>query len=172
MAKYASLAALFDAIADAIRAKTESTAEIVAENFPEEIANISTAGSSVGIVHITASNIGDYFSVTNGTYKFAESGGVFTSNNGGVKSSTATTTLTALADMDVFLVYSYSSEAKYDLFSLKIGGTFIENGSSGATTQKIYSGSVVTGDSIVFTYTKDASTNSNDDKCTFVLAVA
>lgn len=40
MATHTSLASLFTAIADAIRAKTGGTAKIVADNFPTEIAAI------------------------------------------------------------------------------------------------------------------------------------
>ena len=168
MATHTNLTSLFTAIADAIRAKTGSAEPIVVDNFPTEIENSPTGG---GMAHITGDNIADYFSVTNGSYYFAESGGVFRSNNGGKASSTATTTLTALADMDVFLVYTYSSEASYDKFTLKIGGTTVENAVSGATTQKIYSGTIAKGDTMIFTYAKDSSKDANDDKCTFILTV-
>ena len=50
MATYTTLASLFSAIADAIRAKTGSSAEIVADDFPDEIAAIS--GGSSGIVYV------------------------------------------------------------------------------------------------------------------------
>lgn len=43
MAKYNSLAALFTAIANAIRSKSGSTANIVAEDFPEAIQNLSSS---------------------------------------------------------------------------------------------------------------------------------
>jgi hypothetical protein len=48
MAKYSSLAALFTAIANAIRAKTGDTATIVAEDFPTVISSISTGGTGDG----------------------------------------------------------------------------------------------------------------------------
>lgn len=119
-------------------------------------------------VAITASNIGTYFTVTNGTYKFNGSGSVFTSNNGGVNSSTASTVLTAKQDiMALTFNYSYSSEANYDKFTLKVGGTTVENAVSGATTSKSYSGSLSSGQKIEFTYAKDSSQHKNDDKCTF-----
>ena len=50
-------------------------------------------------IAITAANVAQYFTVTNGSYYFAGSGNVFTSNNGGVNSSEATTTLTAKVDI-------------------------------------------------------------------------
>lgn len=119
-------------------------------------------------VAITADNIGTYFTVTNGSYKFNGSGSVFTSNNGGVNSSTASTVLTAKQDiMALTFNYSYSSEANYDKFTLKVGGTTVENAVSGATTSKSYSGSLSSGQKIEFTYAKDSSQHKNDDKCTF-----
>ena len=120
------------------------------------------------IVAITADNIGDYFTVTNGTYYFAGSGSVFTSNNSGESSSTASTVLTAKQDISVLAFnYSYSSEAKYDKFTLKVGGTTVEDGVSGATTNKTYNGSLAKGQTVEFTYSKDSSQDGNDDKCTF-----
>lgn len=119
-------------------------------------------------VAITADNIGTYFTVTDGTYKFAGSGSVFTSNNGGVKNSTASTVLTAKQDiMELSFDYSYSSEQKYDKFTLKVGGTTVENAVSGATTSKSYSGSLTSGQAIEFSYVKDSSQDKNDDQCTF-----
>lgn len=120
------------------------------------------------IVAITADNIGDYFTVANGSYYFKGSGSVFTSSNGGKSSTTASTVLTAKQDISVLAFsYSYSSEAKYDKFTLKVGGTTVEDGVSGATTNKSYSGSLTTGQTVEFTYAKDSSQDKNDDKCTF-----
>lgn len=53
MTTHNSLAALFDDIADAIRAKTGSSAQIVADDFPDEIAAISGGGGASGVVYIT-----------------------------------------------------------------------------------------------------------------------
>lgn len=120
------------------------------------------------IVSITAANIADYFTVANGSYYFKGSGAVFTSNNGGKANSTATTVLTAKQDISVLTFdYSYSSERSYDRFTLKVGGTTVENAVSGATTNKSYNGSLTKGQTIEFTYSKDSSQNGNDDKCTF-----
>lgn len=118
-------------------------------------------------IAITAANVAQYFTVTNGFYYFAGSGNVFTSDNGGVNSSEATTTLTAKVDISSLdFRYSYSSEQNYDKFTLTVGGTTVESAVSGATTTKSYSGSLKAGQSIVLTYTKDSSQSSNDDKCT------
>ena len=121
------------------------------------------------VVDITASNISDYFTVTNGSsYYFKGEGNVFTTNNAGVNSSTATTTLTAKQDIsEISFNYSYSSEPNYDKFTLKVAGSTIENAVSGATTTKSYNGSLTSEQTIEFTYAKDGSVDKNDDKCTF-----
>ena len=121
------------------------------------------------VVDITASNISDYFTVTNGSsYYFKGEGNVFTTNNAGVNSSTATTTLTAKQDIsEISFNYSYSSEPNYDKFTLKVAGSTIENSVSGATTTKSYNGSLTSGQTIEFKYVKDGSVNKNNDKCTF-----
>ena len=121
------------------------------------------------IVDITASNISDYFTVTNGSsYYFKGEGNVFTTNNAGVNSSTATTTLMAKQDIsEISFNYSYSSEPSYDKFTLKVAGSTIENAVSGATTTKSYNGSLTSGQTIEFKYAKDGSVNKNNDKCTF-----
>lgn len=119
-------------------------------------------------VSITASNIAEYFEVTNGSYYFAGSGSTFTSNNGGVKSSTASTVLKAKQDISsLSFSYSYSSEKSYDKFTLKVAGTAVENAVSGPTTSKTYSGSLTAGQTVEFIYAKDSSNDSNDDECTF-----
>lgn len=119
-------------------------------------------------VNITAGNISAYFTVSNGSYYFAGSGSTFTTNNGGVASSTAKTTLTAKQDMsNITFNYSYSSEAGWDKFTLTVAGTVVENAVSGATTTKSYNGTLSAGDTIIFQYAKDGSANANSDKCTF-----
>ncbi len=119
-------------------------------------------------VSITASNIANFFDVTDGSYRFAGTGSVFTSTNNGVKNSTANTVLTAKQDIpSISFDYSWSSESGYDKFTLKVGGITIKNGVSGATTKESYSGSLTKGQTIEFTYKKDSSTDKNDDECTF-----
>ena len=119
-------------------------------------------------VAITASNISQYFTVTNSSYYFAGNGTIFTTNNAGVSGSTASTILTAKQDIsEISFDYSYSSEPNYDKFILKVAGSTIENGVSGATTAKSYNGSLTSGQTIEFKYVKDSSVDRNDDECTF-----
>lgn len=124
-------------------------------------------GQSINTI-IDNTNISDYFTITNGTYGFIwnDIDNAFSSTNGGVNSSTATSTWTALQDIkNISFTYSYSSESNYDKFTLTVAGNTIVNNVSGSTTIKTWSGDILTGESIVLKYTKDSSANSNDDKC-------
>lgn len=119
-------------------------------------------------ITIDNTNISNYFSISNGTYGFIwnSSDNAFSSNNGGVNSSTATSTWTALKDLENFsFSYSYSSESGYDKFTLSVAGTTVVSNVSGSTTIKTWSGSLSKGQTIVMTYSKDGSVSSNSDKC-------
>ena len=62
MAKYTNLSSLFTAIANAIRTKKGTTAEIIADNFPEEIADIETGADVSGVTAGTGDVLaGKYF---------------------------------------------------------------------------------------------------------------
>ena len=115
---------------------------------------------------VTGDNVSSFFTVSNNSYYFKPSGGTWTTTNGGVSSSTAKTVFTALRDMTVSFAYSYSSEANYDKFTLKVAGSTVENSVSGSTTNKTYTGTLTAGQTIELTYSKDSSADSNDDKCT------
>ena len=117
--------------------------------------------------NITADNIEDFFTVTNGAYYFKGNGSTFTTTNGGVASSTATTTLTARKDMEISFEYSYGSETNYDLFTLVFGSQTIHNEVSGTRTTKSLSGKLSKGITISFKYTKDNSRDENGDSCSF-----
>lgn len=117
------------------------------------------------VATLTEENVDEFFSVENGSYYFLPQNGVWTSNNGGVKSSTASTKFTALRDLTVSFGYSYSSEANYDKFTLSVAGVVVEDAVSGTTTTKTYSAELHTGDTIELAYTKDTSQDANDDKC-------
>ena len=68
MATHKTLTALFTAIADAIRAKTGQTTDIVADDFPEAIAEINT-GLKVKSITTTSSDTTDRdTSVYHGSY--------------------------------------------------------------------------------------------------------
>lgn len=113
---------------------------------------------------ITASNITDFFTVTDGSsYYFKGNGGTFTSNNAGYDSTTATSTWTAKVDMSsVSLNYSVSSESNYDKLTIKIGDTTVANTISG-NLSGTGTGSLTKGQTIQLTYSKDSSSESGND---------
>ena len=118
-------------------------------------------------VNITASNISQYFTISNSTYYFAGSGSIFTSNNNGINSSTAKTTLTAKQNFTkVTFNYSYSSETKYDKLTITVGSTTVANALSGVGNSS-WTGAVSKGTVITFQYVKDSTSHQNADKCTF-----
>ncbi len=118
-----------------------------------------------GPIVLDANGVNKYFTVASGDYGFAWDGSGFTTTNGGVASSTATTTFTAKYPCVVSLAYSYSSEQRFDKFSFTAVGSTIEKEVSGATTTKSWSGKMSPGQSLVFTYSKDGSGDKNDDRC-------
>lgn len=130
-------------------------------------------------LNINGSNIDSIFTVDNDGYYFGSEyadNSIFCSNNWGGEyedgeeyddTSIARTVLTALKDIDISFTYSYSSEANWDKFYLTVGDAIIENGASGATTVKEYSGHIDAGTQIEFRYEKDGSVNGYDDECRF-----
>ena len=130
---------------------------------------------------ITGNNINQYFTVDNGSYFFEtiksgdglldDGSGIFISNNTGVPYSIATTTLTALTNMDISFIYTYSTETDKDKFTLTVGDTVVEDGVSGPTTTKTYTGSLSMGQKIIFKFQKnsyDADLGTTiDDTCSF-----
>lgn len=117
---------------------------------------------------ITTSNITNYFTVSNGSYYFSGSGDKFTSNNKGVHGTTATTTLTAKQDYTLLsFTYSYSGEAGCDYLNLRVNGVAIETNAYGSTTTKTYTGSILAGQTIEFSFRKDGSVDRYDDCATW-----
>lgn len=140
------------------------------------ICKFSSKGFVVsGETNITNGNISEYFDVINSDYYFAYSSATntFTSNNRGLKSTTAKTVLKSKKDIKIEFTYGYSSESGCDKFYLSVvddNGNIIqsvESGASGATREKTYSGTIKTGQSIVFEYQKDGSADKNLDQCYF-----
>lgn len=120
---------------------------------------------------ITDKNISKFFTVSNDSYYFEWTDGQFKSNNVNVDDSTAKTTLTALTDIELSFDYSYSTEEDYDLFTLTVGGTTVENEASGVGTGS-HRVNLSAGDTVVFQYTKDESYPENSDQCAFYNVIA
>lgn len=127
----------------------------------------ASSGTRNVVITIDENNISDYFTITNGTYTFVGSDGVFTSNNKGVSSSTAQITLVAKQAIPNFsLAYTYSTEASYDKFTFTYNSTNKVNAVSGVGNG-VFEQSLASGDKLVFKYVKDSSQDKNNDICIF-----
>lgn len=91
----------------------------------------------------------------------------FVSTNAGVSNSSSTMVLTFAKNSIVSFLYEVSSEATYDKFTVYVNDTAVTdlNGLSGiANGQAIIR--VLAGDVVTIKYTKDGSTNKNNDSVT------
>lgn len=136
--------------------------------YPDVTAKVRTVKttSQTEEINITASNISNYFTVSNDAYYFVGSDKVFTSNNYGVKNSTAKTTLTVKVAGKLRFYYGYSTETGYDKFTVIVKGTTVVSGESGESGGS-WSGDVSVGDVISFSYSKDRSNDEGGDQCWF-----
>lgn len=104
-----------------------------------------------------------------GTYKWQQQGDTFTSSNTNVSSSSCTMTLTALTNFDLTISYTVSSEAGYDKFIVNknSSSSYEINASGNTSSSKVIS--LVAGDILTFTYSKDNSANTGSDQVVFTL---
>jgi hypothetical protein len=114
---------------------------------------------------ITASNISQYFDVTNGTYSFVGNGGSFQSNYGNSSSaSTATSTWKAKKDMtSVSLNWSTSASTTSTTrvyFTMTVAGTTVVSKTAGSKSGT-WQGSLKAGESIVLTYYSQRGNSSS-----------
>ena len=147
-----------------------SAARKIKKGYVGVLTDIPIYEEAVVTVEINHDNVTDMFDVVYGEYSFepyANNNRTWYTNNKYKSNSTATTILTAKYDMSVSFTYSYSSEANYDKFTLKVAGTTVENAVSGSTKIKTYSGNLKAGQSIEFTYAKDGSQDKYNDECSF-----
>ena len=120
-------------------------------------------GANNSSVTIDSTNIGEYFTISNGTYKFVGSGTSFSSNNKNVPSSIAYTALIAkVAFSAISFSYSVSSESNYDKLTITVGSTTVANAISGSKSSS-WSGSLAAGGQIVLRYSKNGRVNKNND---------
>ena len=127
-----------------------------------------TSSTTTSWIYIGAHNATSYFTVNDSNYYFRQDGNDWIATNGGIDSSTATTTLTCTSGGTYKFSYYYKTEANYDKVTLTVGGTTILNavsGSSSLTTTGTYS--LLSGSTIVMTYTKDGSNSVDSEEVYF-----
>lgn len=127
-----------------------------------------TSSTTTSWIYIGTHNATSYFTVNDSNYYFRQDGNDWIATNGGIDSSTATTTLTCTSGGTYKFSYYYKTEARYDKVTLTIGETTILNavsGSSSLTTTGTYS--LLSGSTIVMTYTKDGSNSVDSEEVYF-----
>lgn len=127
-----------------------------------------TSSTTTSWIYIGTHNATSYFTVNDSNYYFRQDGNDWIATNGGIDSSTATTTLTCTSGGTYKFSYYYKTEASYDKVTLTAGGTTILNavsGSSSLTTTGTYF--LSSGSTIVMTYTKDRSNSVNNEEVYF-----
>lgn len=127
-----------------------------------------TSSTTTSWIYIGTHNATSYFTVNDSDYYFRQDGNDWIATNGGIDSSTATTTLTCTSGGTYKFSYYYKTEANYDKVTLTVGGTTILNavsGSTSLTTTGTYS--LLSGSTIVMTYTKDWSNSVDSEEVYF-----
>ena len=127
-----------------------------------------TSSITTSWIYIGTYNATSYFTVNDSNYYFRQDGNDWIATNGGINSSTATTTLTCTSGGTYKFSYYYNTEANYDKVTLTVGGITILNavsGSSSLTTTGTYS--LSSGSTIVMTYTKDSSKSVDSEEVYF-----
>lgn len=127
-----------------------------------------TSSTTTSWIYIGTHNATRYFTVNDSNYYFRQDGNDWIATNGGINSSTATTILTCTSGGTYKFSYYYKTEASYDKVTLTVGGTTILNevsGSSSLATTGTYS--LLSGSTIVMTYTKDGSNSVDSEEVYF-----
>lgn len=119
-------------------------------------------GVAITSVTITETNVDSYFTSSNGSYTFVQSGGTLENNNKNISSTSATITLTAKQTSSIRFNYGWGSEASYDNFTIVVAGTTVISSVSG-TGSNSQSGTISKGQTISLTYSKDGSNSYNGD---------
>lgn len=119
-------------------------------------------GVAITSAAITESNISKYFTSSNGSYTFVQSGGTLENNNKNINRTTATITLTAKQTSSIRFEYGWGSESNYDKFTIVVGETIVISSVSG-TGSNSQSGTISKGQTISLTYSKDGSNSYNGD---------
>lgn len=119
-------------------------------------------GIATTSVTITESNVSKYFTSSNGSYTFVQSGRILENNNKNQDSTSATITLTAKQTSSIRFEYGWGSETNFDKFTIVVAGTTVISSVSG-TGSNSQSGTISKDQTISMTYSKDHSGSTNGD---------
>lgn len=131
-----------------------------------------TSSTTTAWIDIGAHNATRYFTVNDSNYYFRQNGSYWIATNGGINSSTATTTLTCTSGGTYKFSYYYETEKKYDKVTLTVGGETVLNAVSGSSPLTTTTGtySLSSGSTIVMTYTKDVSYSAVNEEVYFQIS--
>ncbi len=121
--------------------------------------------------YVDNTNLISWENTSNGTYAFIKEGTKWTSNNKGIKSSTATSAWTIIVteDTEYSFKYKVSSEQGYDKLTIKLDDTTVANAISGIGNEETYTITLTAGThTLTASYVKDGSSDKNDD-CGYVI---
>ena len=127
-----------------------------------------TSSTTTSWIYIGTHNATSYFTVNDSNFYFRQDGNDWIATNGGIDSSTATTTLTCTSGGTYKFSYYYKTETSCDRVTLTVGGNTVLNavsGSSSLTTTGTYS--LSSGSTIVMTYAKDGSNSVGNEEVYF-----
>ena len=120
--------------------------------------------------NLSVANLNDFFTVSNGSTTWTLSDSTtgkigLVPGNIGVPNSTASITLTAKQDLtNVVISGQYYTESNYDKINLTVAGTKkINDGSGNSSLSNRYTGSLSAGKSIILKYSKDGSTDADNE---------
>lgn len=119
-------------------------------------------GVAITSATITESNVSKYFTSSNESDTFVQSGGTLENNNKNIDGTTATITLTAKQTSSIRFEYGWGTEARYDKFTIVVGETTVTSSVSG-TGSNSQSGTIYKGQTISLTYSKDGSNSFSGD---------
>lgn len=92
-----------------------------------------TSSTTTSWIYIGTHNATNYFNISNDSnYYFRQDGNDWIATNGGINSSTATTTLTCTSAGTYKIYYYYQTEANFDKVTLTVGGSTVLNAVSGS----------------------------------------
>lgn len=149
----------------AIYESVNGVARKVVKMYDGVLSDVPIYGIEQEDVSVNSSTVfNTYFTRKDDDYYF---GGWYqlSATNLGVDNSTAKTTLTAKEDMEVSFNYEYTTEERYDKFTLIVGDVTVEDGASGTSYTKSYSGTLLKGQSIILQYAKDSSKSVDSERC-------
>lgn len=128
-----------------------------------------TSSTTTSWIYIGSGNATSYFNVNNDSnYYFRQDGNDWIATNGGINSSTATTTLTCTFAGIYKIYYYYQTEANCDKVTLTVGGSTVLNAVSGSQSlTEAGSYSLSSGSTIVMTYSKDVSIHASNEEVYF-----